>query len=159
MEYPKLNEFKVENKTVHYKNYFNFIEMSVIIDNMLKTDNTVLRTYIKWFYFIKYLTDIEDFDEVDTIDQSVRDKIDYYVAWGLIDELEYQIKESCIEIIDDAIRNNDSTANVVKIFTNTLTNSMNKALKSFSKEDVNTVITKLFNNFKELQNANNSEKH
>ncbi len=159
MEYPKLNEFKVENKTVHYKDYLNFMEMSVIIDNMLKTDNTVLRTYIKWFYFIKYLTDIEDFDEVDTIDQSVRDKIDYYCAWGLIDELEYQIKTSCIETINDAIRDNDSTANVVKTFTNTLTDSMNKALKSFSKEDVNTVITKLFNNFKELQNANNSEKH
>ena len=52
MEYPKLNEFKVENKTVHFKNYLTFMEMSVIIDNMLKTDNTVLRTYVKWFYFI-----------------------------------------------------------------------------------------------------------
>lgn len=156
-KYPKLKEFNIEDKTVHFKNYFTFMEMSVIVDNMLKTDNTVLRTYVKWFYYLKYLTDLTDFDDIDTIDQDVREKIDYYNAWGLIEELDYELNSSCAYVISEAIEANESTASVIKAFTDTLTDSMNKALKNFSKEDVNTVITKLFDNFKELRNANNSK--
>ena len=33
-KYPKLKEFNIEDKTVHFKNYLTFMEMSVIIDNM-----------------------------------------------------------------------------------------------------------------------------
>lgn len=132
------------------KKFLAYTEMSTIINACLETDDLLLRKMIKDMFVLKYCTDLDIPDEIES------DLYDKYVEDGTVSEISVNVKN--YNLIDTIIAEYESPNRVIAEFVDMATTAMNKLTDSIPKntrgwnnlfDKVNGIIDKSVNMYKD----------
>lgn len=132
------------------KKFLTYTELSTIINACLETDDLLLRQMIKDMFVLKYCTDLDIPDEVES------DLYDKYVEDGTISEIAINVRN--YNDIDTIINQYESPNRVIAEFVDMATAAMNKLTESIPKntkgwnnlfDKVNGIIDKSVNMYKD----------
>lgn len=118
---------------IKIKEYLTFDEMKTIVDALGNEPDVVMRTMLKDIYLLKFVTDIEIPDEVNST------LYDEYMADGTIERVYMKVKN--ISTLDAMIKETFSVDNVLYRFASALTMQLSQMAEQLSVEKIKETLT------------------
>lgn len=118
---------------IKIKEYLTFDEMKTIVDALGNEPDVAMRTMLKDIYLLKFATDIEIPDEVNST------FYDEYTADGTIERVYMKVKN--VSTLDAMIKETFSVDNVLYRFASALTMQLSQMAEQLSVEKIKETLT------------------